>query len=129
MCRSRISCSSGYWLSDINAGQLLRSRGIFSGIRGTSLHYPFLNRADASPSLLPYKFRTQLFHRLFFFLANFHAALKPSVLIFLALFFSSLPFTSNFLKMPRGGDDSDGLGDAHPAMWESKLSRADERRV
>jgi hypothetical protein len=32
--------------------------------------------------------------------------------------------------MPKGGgDDSDGLGDAHPAMWESKLSRADERRV
>jgi hypothetical protein len=32
--------------------------------------------------------------------------------------------------MPRaGGDDSDGLGDAYPATWESKLSRADERRV
>jgi hypothetical protein len=32
-------------------------------------------------------------------------------------------------KMPRGGEDSDGLGDAHPATWESKLTRADERRV
>jgi hypothetical protein len=31
--------------------------------------------------------------------------------------------------MPKGGDDFDGLGDAHPAMWESKLLRADERRV
>jgi hypothetical protein len=31
--------------------------------------------------------------------------------------------------MPRGGEDSDGLGDDHPATWESKLTRADERRV
>jgi hypothetical protein len=32
--------------------------------------------------------------------------------------------------MPKGGgEDSDGLGDAHPAMWESRLSRADERRI
>jgi hypothetical protein len=32
--------------------------------------------------------------------------------------------------MPKGGsEDSDGLGDAHPAMWESKLSKADERRI
>jgi hypothetical protein len=32
--------------------------------------------------------------------------------------------------MPRGGgEDSDGLGDTHPATWESKLSRADERRI
>jgi hypothetical protein len=36
----------------------------------------------------------------------------------------------NFLRMPKGGgEDSDGLGDAHPAMWESKLSKADERRI
>jgi hypothetical protein len=31
--------------------------------------------------------------------------------------------------MPRGGDDSDGLGDAHPATWESKLSKADKHRI
>jgi hypothetical protein len=32
--------------------------------------------------------------------------------------------------MPKGGgEDSDGLGDAHPATWESRLSRADERRI
>jgi hypothetical protein len=32
--------------------------------------------------------------------------------------------------MPKGGDDdSDELGDAHPAMWESKLSQADKCRV
>ena len=31
--------------------------------------------------------------------------------------------------MPKDGNDSDGLGEAHPALWESKLSRADERRV
>jgi hypothetical protein len=32
--------------------------------------------------------------------------------------------------MPKGGgEDSNGLGNAHPAMWESKLSRADECRV
>ena len=31
--------------------------------------------------------------------------------------------------MPKDGNDSDGLGEAHPALWDSKLSRADERRV
>jgi hypothetical protein len=32
--------------------------------------------------------------------------------------------------MPRGsGEDFDGLGNTHPATWESKLSRADERRI
>ena len=31
--------------------------------------------------------------------------------------------------MPKDGNDSDGLGDAHPALWESKLSRAEERRI
>ena len=31
--------------------------------------------------------------------------------------------------MPKDGNDSDGLGEAHPALWESKLSRADEHRV
>jgi hypothetical protein len=31
--------------------------------------------------------------------------------------------------MPKDGDDSDGLGEAHPALWKSMLSRADERRV
>ena len=31
--------------------------------------------------------------------------------------------------MPKDGNDSDGLGEAHPALWESKLSRANECRV
>jgi hypothetical protein len=28
--------------------------------------------------------------------------------------------------MDKDGNDSDGLGDAHPAPWESKLTKADE---
>ena len=31
--------------------------------------------------------------------------------------------------MPKDGNDSDGLGDAHPALWESKLSKAEEHRI
>ena len=31
--------------------------------------------------------------------------------------------------MPKDGHDSYGLGDTHPIMWESKISRADERRI
>ena len=31
--------------------------------------------------------------------------------------------------MPKDGHDFDGLGNAHPALWESKISRADERRI
>ena len=28
--------------------------------------------------------------------------------------------------MTKDGNDSDGLGDSHPTLWESKLSAADE---
>ena len=31
--------------------------------------------------------------------------------------------------MPKDGHDSNGLGDAHPALWESKISRVDEHRI
>ena len=31
--------------------------------------------------------------------------------------------------MPKDENDSDGLSEAHPTLWESKLSRVDERRV
>jgi hypothetical protein len=31
--------------------------------------------------------------------------------------------------MTRDDNDSDGLDDAHPALWEAKLSRADEHRI
>ena len=31
--------------------------------------------------------------------------------------------------MTKDGIDSDGLGDSHPALWESKLSAMDEPRV
>ena len=31
--------------------------------------------------------------------------------------------------MPKDGNDSDGLGEAHPALWESKLFRAEKRRI
>jgi hypothetical protein len=31
--------------------------------------------------------------------------------------------------MTKDGNDSDGLGDAHLALWEAKLSKADERRI
>ena len=42
--------------------------------------------------------------------------------LFLQFFFYSY-------TMPKDGNDSDGLGEAHLALWESKLSRADEHRV
>jgi hypothetical protein len=31
--------------------------------------------------------------------------------------------------MTKGGNDTDGLGDAHPALWEAKLTSADEHRI
>jgi hypothetical protein len=31
--------------------------------------------------------------------------------------------------MTKDSNDSNGLGDAHPALWEAKLSPTDERRV
>ena len=31
--------------------------------------------------------------------------------------------------MPNDGHDSDGLGDAHPTLWEAKLTRVDERQI
>jgi hypothetical protein len=31
--------------------------------------------------------------------------------------------------MTKDGNDSDGLGDAHPAQWEAKLSKTDECRI
>jgi hypothetical protein len=31
--------------------------------------------------------------------------------------------------MTKYGNDSDGLGDAHPALWEAKLTKADEHRI
>jgi hypothetical protein len=31
--------------------------------------------------------------------------------------------------MTKDGNDSDDLSDAHPALWEAKLSKADERRI
>ena len=31
--------------------------------------------------------------------------------------------------MPKDGNDSDGLSEAHPALWESKLSRAEKCRI
>ena len=31
--------------------------------------------------------------------------------------------------MPKDGNDSNGLGEAHPALWESKLSKAEESRI
>jgi hypothetical protein len=31
--------------------------------------------------------------------------------------------------MTKDGNDSDWLGDAHPALWEAKLTKADERRI
>jgi hypothetical protein len=31
--------------------------------------------------------------------------------------------------MTKDGNDSDGLGDAHHALWEAKLSKADEHRI
>jgi hypothetical protein len=40
-CRSWGGCTSGCRLSVIMTGQLSRSRGVFPGIRGTSLHCPF----------------------------------------------------------------------------------------
>jgi hypothetical protein len=72
----------------------------------------------------PYKFRT-LAHSLPIF--HFAFSLRSFLL---SLFFSFVNPLFDFLKMPKGGgEDSDGLGDAHPAMWESKLSKADERRI
>jgi hypothetical protein len=34
-----------------------------------------------------------------------------------------------FSKMTKDGNDSDGLGETHPAFWASHLSAADERRI
>jgi hypothetical protein len=31
--------------------------------------------------------------------------------------------------MTKDGNDSDGLGDTHPALWEAKLSKVDERWI
>ena len=31
--------------------------------------------------------------------------------------------------MPKDGNDFDGLGEAHPTLWESKLSRVEEHRI
>jgi hypothetical protein len=31
--------------------------------------------------------------------------------------------------MTRDGNDSDGLGDSHPALWEAKLSKVDKRWI
>jgi hypothetical protein len=31
--------------------------------------------------------------------------------------------------MTRDGNDFDGLGDAHPALWEARLSKADEHQI
>jgi hypothetical protein len=57
-------------------------------------------------------------------------SLNPYFVVFLLPFSSSFVSPPNFPKMPRGGgEDSDGLGDAHPATWESRLSKADERRI
>jgi hypothetical protein len=42
---------------------------------------------------------------------------------------STCNFSQNSLqsKMARDGNDSDGLGNAQPALWEARLSKADER--
>jgi hypothetical protein len=31
--------------------------------------------------------------------------------------------------MPKDGNDFDGLGVAHHALWEAKLTKADKRRI
>jgi hypothetical protein len=100
-------------------GQLSRSRSVLQGFEVRLL-------VSNAPTLrllcLPYKSRT-LVPSPFIFLSY------APTLYFLAptlLFCQFLTFST----MPRGGnEDSDGLGDAHPAMWESKLSKADERRI
>ena len=44
----------------------------------------------------------------------------------LLIFFSS---SLTLAKMPKDGHNSNGLGDAHLALWESKISRADECQI
>jgi hypothetical protein len=64
------------------------------------------------------------------FVAHLHSLSPCSFGSLLLLVSSSRILFRIFPKMPKGGgEDSDGLGDAHPATWESKLSRADERRI
>jgi hypothetical protein len=43
-----------------------------------------------------------------------------------------IPSASNslqYLKMAKDGNDSDGLGDAHPALWEAHLTNVDEGQI
>jgi hypothetical protein len=97
----------------------------FAVIRGMSLRYPpFKARRHLVFSACPINSALWPLHRPPSFLAPLPCSSS------LPLFFSFINPLFNFLRMPRGGgEDSDGLGDAHPAMWESKLSKADERRI
>jgi hypothetical protein len=51
--------------------------------------------------------------------------------LFFLNFFPYFPFSNffSFLKMPKDGNDSDGLGEAHPALWEAHLTNADEGQI
>jgi hypothetical protein len=101
----------------------------FSGIRGAFLRFLLFNshrHLVFSASPIKSALEPSLFH--FFFLR--HSLLLQAFFLDL-LFFpvfsnSSLSILS---KMTKDGNDSDGLGDAHPALWDAKLTKADEPRI
>jgi hypothetical protein len=75
---------------------------------------------------LPIKRRLRPFHLLISSSCAILYFFKLSSQIFCSFQFSLIPLLSILLKLTKDGNDSDGLGDAHPALWEAKLTKADE---
>ena len=128
-------------VSEWSCGRLLviinyRFRGVFQGFERRFFSY-LLTFSSPTPRLpplayinlpLPHSFVHFPFCKIFlgfFLILPSLPLLKfpfPSRLFFLLSLFS--------LIMPKDGDDnSDGLGESDPTLWEAKLTKADERRI
>ena len=129
-CRSCYGHLNGCHLSVIMAGQVSDSEAFFTFFE-TRLFFFFLVFCSLTLRLPYWAYKSQVQPCVFVSaislleLSFFFTIRSSPALLFLKIFLGS----SFSYKMPKDGNDYDGLGEAHPALWESKLSRVDERRV